>query len=57
VAVFTLPLAAVPYYLLHSREVEDRGMALAAFVGLLLAMPAARWVGTLIHHAIRQAGA
>jgi hypothetical protein len=37
--------------------VEERGSALAAFIGLLLLMPAARWVGTLVHHAIRQAGA
>jgi hypothetical protein len=57
IAVFALPLAAVPCYLLRSRQVEERGTALAVFFGLLLAMPAARWVGTLMHHAIRQIGA
>jgi hypothetical protein len=57
IAVFALPLAAVPAYLLRSRQVEERGTALAAFFGLVLAMPVARWVGTLMHHAIRQIGA
>jgi hypothetical protein len=55
VAVVALPLAAVPYYLLRSRPVAERGVALGAFVGLLLAMPAARWVGIGLHLAIRQA--
>jgi hypothetical protein len=56
IAMFVLPLAAMPYYLLRSRPVAERGLAMGVFVGLLLAMPVARWAGVGIRFAIFQAG-
>lgn len=56
VAMVVIPLAAVPYYLLRSRQVAERGLALGAFLGLLALMPLACWVGIGIHLAIRHAG-
>jgi hypothetical protein len=52
VAMVLLPLLALPYYLLRSRQVEERGNALGAFLGLLVLMPLARLAGVGIHLAL-----
>jgi hypothetical protein len=56
-AMFLVPLAAIPYYVLRRWPVQERGNAIGAFVGMLMLVPLARWAGVLAHQAVRQIGA